>query len=68
VAISFFGSLEKLVDLFVSSLCRQSALNLKQKAEEAFIFFLCATKPASDITCGVNWDFSIVASLLVHCA
>jgi len=57
LAISFFGSLEKLVNLFVSSLCTQSALNLEQKAEEALILFLCAAKPASDVTCGVNWDF-----------
>jgi hypothetical protein len=67
LAISFFGSLEKLVNLFVSSLCPQSALNLEQKAEEALIPFLCATKPASHITCGINWDFWIPASLPVHC-
>ena len=65
--LSFFGSLEKLVDLFVSSLCTHSALNLEQKAEEALILFLCAAKPASDVTCGVNWDFWIAASLPVHC-
>ena len=65
--IPFFGSLEKVVNLFVSSLCTQSALNLEHKAEEALILFLCATKPTSDITCRVNWDFWITASLPVHC-
>jgi hypothetical protein len=67
LAISFFGSLEKLVNLFVSSLCTQSALNLEQKAEEALILVLCATKPASDITCTANWNFWIAASHPVHC-
>jgi hypothetical protein len=65
--ISFFGSLEKLVELFVLSLCTHSALNLEQKAEEALILFLGAAKPASDVTCGVNWDFWIAAPLPVHC-
>ena len=65
--ISFFGSLEKLVELFVLSLCTHSALNLEQKAEEALILFPCAAKPASDVTYRVNWDFWIAASLPVHC-
>ena len=67
LAISFFGSLKKLVNLFVSSLCAQSGLNLEQKAEEALMLFSFATKPANDITWGVNWDFSIAASLPIHC-
>jgi hypothetical protein len=53
LAISFFGSLEKLVNLFVSGLCPQSALNLEQKAEEALIPFLYTIKPASQINCGI---------------
>jgi hypothetical protein len=65
LALSFFGSFQKLVNLFNSILCTQSALNLEQKAEEALILFLCDTKPAS-VVCGANGDFWIAALLTVH--
>ena len=72
LAIFFFGSL-KLLNLIVSSLRTYPSLNLEQKAEKALIPFPRAAqlpRPANDIACResflVNWEFWIIASLLVH--